>query len=720
MAALGPVLITPLAGNNLFFRSLSGDEAMGGLFEYTVQVLSTNPNIKLADSLGQSMTVSIQLTNGGLRHFNGVVTRLSRVGLHGTHFLYRLVLHPWLWFLSRNADCRIFQNRSVPEVVAKVLRKQPGNVFEEALETYDPRDYLVQYRETDLNFVNRLLEQEGIAYHFEHELGKHTLVLTDSTRHRNPAPGYELVLLRQPTDSGEDECLNAWHVSQEVDPAAYLLKDFDYLKPKAPLASRSAPGAKPELHVEGEFYDYPGKYDNSTDGDRLVALRLQQAQSFYETFEAQGPVRGIGVGNVFSLDGPLSLEGKRKFLVVKAHYEIHGHAPESKGDEGKEESFHCAITAVDAQIPFRPARVTPTPVVQGPQTAIVVGPKKEDPGKNEIWTDELGRVLVKFHWERLGQLKPKDKERDDDDKDNDQKPCWLRVAQLWAGSGWGTVFIPRIGQEVMVEFLEGDPDRPIVTGRLYNQDNKPAYLGENKSNQSGIRTHSFPEGGPKNYNEIRFDDKKGSEELYIQAEKDQLNKVKHNRTADVGADDAITVGGDRSVTVTGNLSLTVKGGGKSATHSTHEVTGKHRVHASDCIDLEAPNYIKLKVQNTYIEITPDKITLHANGGGQVTIDANINAHSNDKSALDLNADGKLSTPGTATVTGKVLLAHGTDSATIEGKTMTAHADTDAKLEGDNTTVHGKTQAAMDGGGSASVTAHGPGVEVVGDQIKLNG
>jgi type VI secretion system secreted protein VgrG len=719
MASLGPVSITPLAGNDLFFRSLSGDEVMGGLFEYHVQILSTNPNIKLADALGQTMTISIHLTSGGVRHFNGFVTRLSRVGLHGTHFLYRAVLHPWLWFLSRTSDCRIFQDRSVPEIVEKIFRKHPNNLFEEALETYTPRDYLVQYRETDLNFVNRLLEQEGIAYHFEHVLGKHTLVLTDSTRHRNAATGYELIPLRLPTESGQDECLTSWNVSQEVDPAAYLLKDFDYLKPKAPLASRSAPGAKPELHVVGELYDYPGTYDNSVTGDRLVAIRLQQAQSFYETFEAQGTVRGVGVGNVFALDGPLSLEGKRKFLVVKAHYEIHGHPPESQGDDGGEDSFQCAITAVDAQIPFRPARVTPTPIVQGPQTAIVVGPKKEDPGKDEIWTDEFGRILVKFHWERLGQLKPKDKEREDEEKANDQKPCWLRVAQLWAGAGWGTVFIPRIGQEVMVEFLEGDPDRPIVTGRLYNQDNKPAYLGEKKTTQSGIRSHSSPEGGPKNYNEIRFEDKKGAEELYIQAEKDQLNKVKNNRTADVGADDTVTVGGDRSVTVTGNLSVTIKGGGKSAVHSTQEVTGKHKLHATDCVDIEAPNYIKLTVGSTYIEIKPDTITLHAAGGGEVVINANINAHSNDKSALDLNADAKLSTPATATVTGKVLLAHGTDSARIEGKDMTAHADSEAKVEGKNTTVHADTKTVVDGGG-ASVTAHASGVDVVGTAIKLNG
>jgi type VI secretion system secreted protein VgrG len=723
MASLGSVSVTPLHANEFFFRSLSGDESMSGLYEFTVQLLSTNPAIKLAEALGENMTVTINLSSGKVRYFNGFITRFTRIGISGGYYLYRAVLHPWLWFLGRTADCRIFQNHNIPDIVKKVFKKHPVHLFDEAIATddYKIQDYLVQYRETDLNFVSRLLERVGIAYHFTHALGQHTLVLTDSIRKREAAPDYAVIPLRAATDAGQDECLTSWHVSQEVDPAAYVLKDFDYLKPNAPLVSALAPGPKPDMHVQGEIYDYPGQYLVTTDvGDKYAAIRLQQVQTYYETIDTDGSVRGIGVGNIFGLSGHLSTEGTRQFLVVKAHYEIHGHSPEAKGDSGKEETFHCSLTVLDAQHPFRPARNTPTPIVQGPQTATVVGLKKEETNKDDdICTDKYGRILVTFHWERLGELKPHDPERANDDDDNTKAPCWLRVAQLWAGPGWGTVFIPRIGQEVMVEFLEGDPDRPIVTGRVYNQDNKPAYLDESKKTQSGIRSHSTPGGGPKNFNELRFDDKKGSEEVYLQAEKDQLNLVKHNRTASVGANDAISVGGDRSVTISGNLSVTVKGGGKSPINSSQEVTGKYKLHATDCIDIEAPNYIKLTVGKTYIEIKPDTIKLHADGGGEIIINANVDVHSNAQSKLYLDGNANLSTSGDAFVTGgKTLALHGTDSARIEGKVMTAHADTAATLEGDTVTITGTTKTVVSGGGS-SVTEDSGGVDVAGTAIKLN-
>jgi len=341
--------------------------------------------------------------------------------------------------------------------------------------------------------------------------------------------------------------------------------------------------------------------------------------------------------------------------------------------------------------------------VQGPQTAIVVGPKREDSLKDDIWTDELGRILVRFHWERVGALKPPDPQRDGDDDDNAKAPCWLRVAQGWAGPGWGVLFTPRIGQEVIVDFLEGDPDRPLVTGSVYNQDNRPPYAGEKKKTQSGIRTRSTPDGEPKNFNEIRFDDKKGAEELFIQAEKDLVTNVKHDRSATIGGDDSVTVTGDRTVTVTGNLCLTVKGQGKSPTHSTHEITGKYKISATDCIDVEAPNYVKLTVGGTYIEITKTSITLHAAGGGELKVTADVDAHSSGGSKLYLDGNASLTTPGVATLSGKTTTAHGDEAATLDGK---------------NTTVHGSTDVTINGGG-ATLTANSGGLDAHGSDINLN-
>jgi type VI secretion system secreted protein VgrG len=598
MSALGPVIITPLAGNELLFRSLTGDETMNGLFEYTVQVLSKAADISLPAALGANMTIAVELSGGGQRYFNGHVTRLTRVGVFGNYFLYRLVLRPWLWFLGRSADCRIFQNKSIPDIVKKVFRKHASvSRFDESLHDYHPQPYLVQYRETDLNFVTRLLERAGISYHFVHADGEHSLVMTDGAGKRLPAPGYEKVLLLNDTQAGNAECLTSWHVSQEVVTAAYLLKDFDYLKAKAPLDAKLAPTGSGPI-ADGEIYDYPGMYQTQDDGEKVAALRLQESQAYFETIETSGPVRGVGAGNVFSLTGPLltgplSGEGSRKFLVVKAHYEIHGHSAESSGDQGAH-TFNCSLSVVDADHTLRPPRNTPTPVVQGPQTAIVVGRNKQDPGKDEICTDDYGRILVRFHWERLGDAKPQDPERNSDDKDNQDAPCWLRVAQLWAGSGWGTVFIPRIGQEVMVEFLEGDPDRPIVTGRVYNNLNKPAYLDQSKINQSGIRTRSTPGGSAKNYNEIRFDDTKGSEELFVQAEKNHNVNVKADRSVTVGGSETYTVSGTRTTTVTKKDTVTLK--------------DKHDLTVTDVVteNFNKGHYLNIFAADQNIEIEKNK------------------------------------------------------------------------------------------------------------------
>jgi type VI secretion system secreted protein VgrG len=404
----------------------------------------------------------------------------------------------------------------------------------------------------------------------------------------------------------------------------------------------------------GEFYDYPGRYLSQEDGDRSAMVRLDEVQSYYETIETAGPVRGLGTGSTFMLiDAPWS-DGMKEHLVVRAQYELRGHDLES-GGESEPDVFHCALTLVDSQLPFRPIRRSPRPVVQGPQTAIVVGPNKDDNNPEEIWTDNHGRVLIRFHWERVGKDKPHDTERANDEADNLAKPCFVRVASLWAGKQWGVQFTPRIGQEVMVEFLEGDPDRPIITGRVYNSVNMPPYPNDKKT-QSGIKTHSSKGGGPNNFNEIRFEDKKGSEELFMQAEKDKKVHVKNDRSATVGANDSIAVGGDRSVTVTGNLSVKVDGGGKSPNHSAHTVTGKYNLHASDTIEGDAPNHIMLTCGGSSILIEPNKITLTAGGKAIVILDEHVLARSSEGSAvvLDANAFTKASTGAAVLLDANVL------------------------------------------------------------------
>jgi|GEM_PF-2204878 len=577
------ITVSSLLDEPLHFHALTGWEELSRPFEYAVDVLSKRPDLNLADALGQQMTVTVapSVEGGGARVFTGLISRFSLVGMQGNHHLYRAVLHPWLWLLNRFSDCRIFQNKDVPTIARDIFGKYQ-KIFgqlgiaagfrdeRESADRYPAREYTVQYRETDLAFVSRLLEEAGISYHFEHQPGSHTMVLTDSPRGRGSRPGYATVALRPALGTGESECLTDWTVTQELRTASWMSRDFDYMRPRDPVSAKLSVTQEPGKQnggrrpVLGEFYQYPGGFLTHDRGDQVVTTRLREEQGFQQVVHAAGNCRGLGVGNIFALtEAPFS-DGKATHLVVRAGYELRGHAPESGGgDDG--DSFRCSLTLLPSREPFCPPRLTPRPVIQGPQTAIVVGPHKDPDHEAELWTDDWGRVLLRFHWERLGPDKPDDPSRVHDEETNDEREraCWVRVASAWAGKQWGVQFTPRIGDEVLVEFLEGDPDRPIVTGRVYNNVNRPPY-GNAKTTQSGIRTHSTPGGGADNFNELRFDDKRGSEEVYLRAEKNQMVFVKGDR--------AVVVRGEETVDVKLNRTATVQGDDQSTISGTHRVT----------------------------------------------------------------------------------------------------------------------------------------------------
>lgn len=616
MAADGFITVTPIAGNALHFQAMSGEEELNRPFRYVVDVLSRSPDLALAQALGERMTVTVRQTESGARCFNGFVTCFSRTGTAGRYFVYRAVLHPWLWFLGNTSDCRIFRHKTVPEIVKSIFRKHSTSAFRERLENaredYPKREHTVQYRETDLSFVNRLLEEAGITYHFVHDGKAHTLVLTDSISGREARDGYAAVSLRAPARADEGECLMTWQATEDIKPAGYALRDFDPLNAGASLRAQLMPGEDRLRKLTGELYDFPGGYLSQDGGDRIVKLRLNEAQSLYGTVQTSGPVRGLGAGQVFKvLEGPLR-DRDTQHLIVKAAYELRGHDPESGGGESGHDRFACELTLIDAQTPFRPARRTPKPLVHGPQTAIVVGPDETDGGADvggdpgEIWTDDHGRVLVRFHWERAREDPRREHEPPEDDE---PAPCFVRVASPWAGKQWGVQFTPRIGQEVVVEFLDGDPDRPIVTGRLYNNLNRPPYANA-KRTQSGIKTQTINGGGPGNGNEIRFDDQKGAEELFIQAERDQRINVKGNRCLRVGGDETILVAGSRATTVASKDTVTLQ--------------DEHSVTVSKLFHMESAEKILLTVGASTITITPDRIDLAAtsitlNGGAAVEI-----------------------------------------------------------------------------------------------------
>jgi type VI secretion system secreted protein VgrG len=544
------VVTSPLGEDVLLFHSMNVNEQLGRLFQFGLDLLSEDPEIKLQDILAQNVTVRYLRPDGEYRYFNGFVSQFSQAGSHGNLFIYRATLRPWFWFLTRTADCRIFQHKTVPDIIKEVFRDKGFSDFEDALSgNYHEWENCVQYRETDFNFISRLMEQEGMYYFFKHEDGKHTLVLSDSISAHETVPGYEDVPYYPPEESErrERDHIFDWSLNQIIQPGAYVLNDYDFKKPKANLEVKSSVSREHD-QAEFEIYDYPGEYKESGDGEGYVRARIEELQSQHEEVHGEGNVAGLMTGCLFKLINYPREDQNREYLITSASYNLGPQEYESNvGGGGSGSIFSCNFSAIDKQQAFRARRITDKPIVQGPQTATVVGK-----GGEEIWTDEYGRVKVQFHWDRYGE-------------DNENSSCWIRVSHPWAGKNWGAVAIPRIGQEVIVSFIEGDPDQPIITGRVYNDDNMHPYELPANATQSGVKTRSSKGGSPDNFNELRFEDKKGEEQLYIHAEKNQDNIVEndettsvgHDRTEDVGNDETITIGNDRTESVGNNETITI-------------------------------------------------------------------------------------------------------------------------------------------------------------------
>jgi len=712
---------SPLGDGVLLFLSLSAREALGRPFSYTVDVLADDEAVDFSKVLGQIMTVELDVSLGETREFGGYVTQVSLVGTLGNYVRYRLQLNPWLSLLAHTSNSRIFQNLKVPDVLKQIFRDHGYTDFSDALSgEYRTWEYLVQYRESDLNFVSRLMEQEGIYYYFKHEDKKHTLVLADSYSAHEAVHGYEEVpyFPPQPGEQRERDHIDGWRTSRQIRPGAFVGTDFDFENPRLKLSSQLQ---MPNDHAKAdhELFDYPADFRNLQEGDVQVRLRLEEQQSDYEVVRASGNARGLTTGALFTLiDFPREDQNK-EYLITEAQYDLRVNDYESIARGDSEPDYRCQFKAVDSHHPFRTLRLTKKPVVEGPQTAIVVG----DP-KKEIWTDEYGRIKLQFHWDRLG-------------KSDADSSCWVRVAQIWAGSGWGGIHIPRIGQEVVVDFLEGDPDRPIVTGCLYNADNKPPYALPANQTQSGIKSRSSEGGTADNFNEIRFEDKKGSEELHIQAEKDMSELIKndqstsigHDRTVSIKRNDTLNVTGDQFVHIHGNLSMTVDGVTDSKNpdpsnpiKSSMSVTGKHNMHASDTIDMDAPNHISLTCGGSSILIEPGKITISAGGKALIVLDEHVLAQSSDKSEIVLDANALMLASGKAQVLldANVLAQSSGNSALVLDGSALLHGNGDVNIDGKNITAIGQTKVAATGGGASSLELAAAGPTMSGPKVTVSG
>jgi type VI secretion system secreted protein VgrG len=635
---------TALADDVLLFAGMTGTEELGRLSEFRVQLLSSDETISIADVLGKPMTVVLATDeDGGVRHFNGIVTRFSSTGWSGQYASYEAIVRPWLWLLTRSSNCRIFQELSVPDIVKQVCQTYGGVAALSATALsgdYAKLAYCVQYRETDFAFVSRLLEEAGIYFYFTHEADKHTMVLADSYSAHQPIAGYDGLKFARAARKGEwaEESVSSWNAGGEIASSKYVLNDFDFEKTGNCLGGgllSTATIAAGFEQASYEMFDYPGNYTVPPAGNAAARARLESLHGQCEQIAAVTNARGLYPGGLFTLAEHPREDQNRGYLVTSASYGVTGNDYASGGGGF---AFECRLGAIGKEHPYRPPRTLAKPRVHGPQTAMVVGKAGE-----EIWTDQYGRIKVQFHWDRVG-------------KEDEHSSCWVRVAQGWAGKGWGAMALPRIGMEVVVSFLEGDPDRPLVTGCVYNSDAMPPYPLPAEQTRTTLKSRSSK--GGEGFNELRFEDKKGAEEVFMHAERDFLRVVKNNdalkvgfetadkgdQTVDIKNDQTIKIGHDQIEHIDNNQTLAVKVDQKLDVGGDQAVAidGKQAVKVGTTIVIEAGTSIELKVGGSSIKIEAAKITIKS---PEIEVAADAGAKVKAGAMMEIKAGGVMTIGG---------------------------------------------------------------------------
>ncbi|HEX5733790.1 MAG TPA: type VI secretion system tip protein VgrG [Blastocatellia bacterium] len=550
---------TVLGKDVLLLQGFRGEESVSRPFHFDLYMHSENRSIQIESIVGKKATVVIMQPDKRERYINGVLSSFLQAGSSPLEMganpkifaHYHATLVPHLWMLTRTSDCRIFQNETAPDIIAKIFDEHKLNFSPRLIGQFEKREYCVQYRESDFNFVSRLMEEEGIFYFFEHEADKHTLVLANDPGKFNPTPYHKDVSYKSLIGENQHmEVVTEWSVAQEVRPGRYAINDFNFKDPHFPLMSEVTGRDKRQLEV----YDYPGEYATKNEGERLVGIRMHEQESPRETAVGSTMCRGLIAGYRFKLKDHYRRDFNRDYVVTTSYISSdQGTNYRTTGVEAAaffQYSNH--VQCIPFPEPFRPARTTPVPFMQGPQTAIVVGP----PGE-EIYVDQYGRVKVQFHWDREGKY-------------NEKSSCWIRVSQNWAGKRWGAIFTPRVGQEVIVDFLEGNPDQPIITGRVYNGQAMPPYELPAEKTKSTIKSDSSKGGG--GFNEIRFEDKKGDEQVFIHAEKDFDLRVKQDARELVGNNRHLIVDADQKELVRADKLLHVVG------DQTEKIDGSFTIH----------------------------------------------------------------------------------------------------------------------------------------------
>jgi type VI secretion system secreted protein VgrG len=704
---------SPLGEDAFACTGFRGRERLSAPFEFTLDLVSENTGVAAGDLVGKAVGWAVNLPEDAPRLFHGVVRKLV-AGPRADRGLrhYRAEVVPWLWLLTRTTDCRIFQNKSVDTIITETFDRLGFKDYKKQLQgSYPTREYCVQYRETAFAFVSRLMEEYGIFYYFEFAEDKHTLVLADSASAYFDCSPHGTVEYRP--DMPRAEAVSEWDRAFEFRPGKLAHTDYNFTTPSTSLLKSVDAKAAVAAISKLELYDYPGGYPLAADGQALAKARMEIEEARFDTATGASCCSSFAPGAKFTLENHPTDDESYVFVEVE-----HAATEEWVGGGGSgEAAYRNSFTCAPAAVAFRPEPDTPRPRIAGAQTAVVVGPSGE-----EIYTDKYGRVKVQFFWDRVGTK-------------NENSSCWIRVSEMWAGKNWGMVFTPRIGQEVVVEFLEGDPDRPLITGRVYNAEQMPPYALPANMTQSGLKTRSTKQGGENDFNELRFEDKKGEEDIYFHAQKDfhrfvendddlkvehdQFIQIKNNReltvqegyekitiakgyrerTVSEGYDKVTVSKGDRSVTVSeGNESLTVsKGtrtvdvksdytvtvqeGNRSITvnqgNDTHTVkTGNREVNVDTGNDTHT-----VKSGNISVKASAGSITIEA--AQSITLKVGANKIVISTSGIVIDAGG-----------GKVEVAPA--GVNVKGPTIGLKADAQASVEGAIVKVAGSGMTQIQG------------------------
>jgi type VI secretion system secreted protein VgrG len=605
-------LTTALDADVLLLESLEGEEHLSAPFLFKLSMLADRDFVDASALVSKPAHATLVDGDGNKRYIHGILTRFSQ-----NERRCDAELRPWLWLLSLAADCRIFQHKTVPEILSQVFEEAGQTDFRnDLILNYPALDYCVQFHETTLEFVSRLMEEAGISYYFEHSETAHTLVLIDDPSCYPSCPHADMLPflpLSADRDWLTDLRIDSASLSQCVATDAFETDDYNFTVPSTELKATAGTGSL-------QIYEYPGRYAIKNDGDTVAKRRMEEITALSKLLSGTSPVRHLSAAATFTLSGHPSDAFNGKYALYSVYH------------EARRREYSNKFTAFPSNIAFRPPRRTVRPRIAGSQTAIVVGP-----AGSEIWTDQYGRVKLQFHWDQRG-------------KKDENSSCWVRVAQNWAGTNWGAFTLPRIGQEVVVSFIEGDPDRPLVTGCVYNGDNPVPYALPDEQTKTTFKSNSSQGGG--GFNEFRFEDKKGSEEIYVHAEKDMCIAVVNDRSETVDHDETITVTNDRKLTVSeGNATFTVAKGNHTISvdtgKETHSVKGTRSLTVTDKETHSNQADFSQDVAGNFTLIVNGDITIRASGA--VTIEAGTSLTVKSGTGLAVQAGTSLSLSGGTTM-----------------------------------------------------------------------